>query len=148
MDVGFHSNFCFGWERRGLVSGSLLLVIWGGGGGLLFYNFFCGVGGWGWLALEFLGNKFYLIFFCFFLNNFLTFLPFFIIFFLFCGGTLLIFVQHSLIHSHNFFHVLLGSVSVRRCAFLFLGIDIQVFNCFWKIQVALRRAGLGATCAG
>ena len=34
----------------------------GGGAGLLFYKFFCGVGGWGWLALEFLGDKFYLIF--------------------------------------------------------------------------------------
>ena len=27
MDVGFHSNFCFGWEGCGLVSGSLLLVL-------------------------------------------------------------------------------------------------------------------------
>ena len=32
--------------------------------------------------------------------------------------------------------------------FLFLGINIQVVNCFWKIRVALRRAGFGATCAG
>ena len=29
MDVGFHSNFCLGLEGRGLVSGSLLLVILG-----------------------------------------------------------------------------------------------------------------------
>ena len=29
--------------------------------------------------------------------------------------SLLIFVQHSLTHSHNFCHVLLGSVSVGRC---------------------------------
>ena len=43
MDVEFHSNFCFGWEGRGLVSGSLLLVILGRGG-LLFYNFFVGLG--------------------------------------------------------------------------------------------------------
>ena len=36
-------------------------------------------------------------------------------FLFFCGGTLLILVQHSLIHSHNFFHVLGGNVSVGRC---------------------------------
>ena len=36
-------------------------------------------------------------------------------------------------HSHIFFLVLLGSVSVGRCAFLDLGIDIQVINWFWKI---------------
>ena len=34
-----------------------------------------------------------------------------------------------------------GSVSVGRCAFLFLGINKQLNNCFWKIGVALRRAG-------
>ena len=66
MDVGFHFNFGFGWEGRGLVSGSLLFVIWGLG--LLFYNFFWGVGGWGWLALEFF-LEFYLIFF-YFLSKF------------------------------------------------------------------------------
>ena len=66
MDVGFHFNFGFGWEGRGLVSGSLLFVIWGLG--LLFYNFLGGWG-WGWLALEFLGDKFYLIFF-YFLSKF------------------------------------------------------------------------------
>ena len=32
--------------------------------------------------------------------------------------------------------------------FLFLGIDMQLVNCFWKIRVALRRAGFGVTCAG
>ena len=42
MDVGFHSNFCFGWEGRGLVSGSGYLEGYLGGG-LLFYNFL-----WGW----------------------------------------------------------------------------------------------------
>ena len=26
--------------------------------------------------------------------------------------------------------------------FLFLGIDIQLINCFWKIRVALKRAWL------
>ena len=31
---------------------------------------------------------------------------------------------------------------------LFLGIDIQVINCFWKIWVALRRVGFGVTCLG
>ena len=48
MNVGFHSNFCLGWEGRGLLSGSLLLVIKGGGGGGVDFYFiiFCGVGGW------------------------------------------------------------------------------------------------------
>ena len=32
--------------------------------------------------------------------------------------------------------------------FSFLGIDVWLVNCFWKIQVALKRAGFGATCAG
>ena len=27
--------------------------------------------------------------------------------------------------------------------FMFWGIDMQLVNCFWKIQVALRRAGFG-----
>ena len=27
--------------------------------------------------------------------------------------------------------------------FLFLGIDMQLVNSFWKIRVALRRAGFG-----
>ena len=31
MDVGFHFNFGLGWVGRGLVSGSLLFVIWGVG---------------------------------------------------------------------------------------------------------------------
>ena len=69
---------------------------------------------------------------------FKVFFPFVLIFiltfFLFHVGTLLLFVQHSLIHSHNCFRVYGGSV-----LFLFLGIDIQLNNCFWKIQVALRR---------
>ena len=38
-----------------------------------------------------------------------------------CGGTLLLFVQHSFIHSHNFFHVSGGSLSVGRCAFFVFG---------------------------
>ena len=32
--------------------------------------------------------------------------------------------------------------------FLFLGIDMQFVNCFWKIRVALKRAGFGVPCAG
>ena len=64
-------------------------------------------------------------------------------------GTLIIFVQHSLIHSHNFFCVLLGSVSVGRCALFVLGLsNMQLVNCFWKIRVALKRARFGVTCAG
>ena len=42
VDVGFDLNFGLGWKGCGLVSVSLLFVIWGG---LLFYNFFwLGVG--------------------------------------------------------------------------------------------------------
>ena len=64
-------------------------------------------------------------------------------------GSLFIFVQHSLIPSHNFFRVLWGSVSVGRCAFFcFWAIKQMLNNCFWKIRVALKRAGFGATCAG
>ena len=80
MDVGFHSNFCFGWERHGLVSGSLLLVIWGGGGALLFYKFFVGwgvgVACFGILRGQILFNFF---FFTFFLTNFFTFFCLFIL---------------------------------------------------------------------
>ena len=58
--------------------------------------------------------------------------------FIFCS---LIFVPHSFIHSHNF--LCFGrSVNVGQCAFLFSSIDIQLINCFWKIRVALRKAGL------
>ena len=45
----------------------------------------------------------------------------FFLLFLFYGGSLLFFVQHSLIHSHKFFRVFGGSVSVGQCAFLCLG---------------------------
>ena len=56
-----------------------------------------------------------------------------------CVGILFFGVKHSLIHSHNFFRVFGGSVSVRWCAFLFLGNNKQLNNCFWKIRVALKR---------
>ena len=46
----------------------------------------------------------------------------FFLFSLFCGGSLLIFVQHSLIHSHNYFCVFWGSVSVAQCGHF----------CFWE----------------
>ena len=49
------------------------------------------------------------------------FVHFIYLFWRVCGGTLLLFVQHSLIHSHNFFCVSGGSVSVGQCAFLFWG---------------------------
>ena len=54
MDVGFHSNFCFGWEGRKLVSGSLFLVIWGVDFGFIF---FVGLGGGGGL----LSNSFFFL---------------------------------------------------------------------------------------
>ena len=88
MDVGFHFNFGLGWEGRGLVSGSLLFVIWGArgggwggvGGGLWFYKSFWGGNRLGWLSWEFLGDKFYLRIFFYFLSKF--FLNFFFKFFL------------------------------------------------------------------
>ena len=59
---------------------------------------------------------------------------------------LYLFNIHTFIH--KFFFVLWGGASVGRCAFLFLGIDVSVVNCVWKILVALKRAGFGATCVG
>ena len=60
------------------------------------------VGEWGWFYFEFLGIIFIgVIFFSFSL---------------FCGVSLLIFVQYSFIHT-IFFHVFGGSVSVGHCAF-------------------------------
>ena len=82
MDVGFHFNFGFGWEGHGLVSGCLLFA--SGVRGSLVLKLILGV------RVIFLKK----------------------IFSLFCGGTLLIFVQHSLIHSHNFLCIW------RKCKFL------------------------------
>ena len=42
------------------------LCYWSFGGVDFCFIIFCGVGGWGWLALEFLGYKFDLVFFTFF----------------------------------------------------------------------------------
>ena len=99
-----------------------LYLFWGGGGGECSYEIeFCL--GWGWFYLEFLGDYFLLRGF---------------FYYFFCSGTLLIFVQHSLIHSHIFF-MYLGKVEVL-CFFVFE--QQQLNNCFWKIRVALRRAGL------
>ena len=53
---------------------------------------------------------------------------------------------HSFTHFHTFFSCIWGSVSVGRCAFLFLGIDTQLINCVWKIRVALRRASWCELC--
>ena len=63
-------------------------------------------------------------------------------------GILLIFVNiHSFIHT--IFCVLWGSVSVGRCAFFVFGLtNMQLVNCLWKIRVALKRVGFGATCVG
>ena len=101
------------------------LDLWDLGGWTLLIFFFFGGGG-EWFVFEFLGAKIYLafsFFFVIFWNFFFIFPNFFKHFFLliflvggFGVGNLLIFVQHSLIHSHNFF-LLWVSVSVRRCAF-------------------------------
>ena len=46
----------------------------------------------------------------------------------------------------NFFFFLGGG---GRCAFFVFGaIKQQLNNCFWKIRMALKRAGFGVTCAG
>ena len=110
--------------------------VFGGGGGVACFGTFMG--------------QILFIFFYFLSKYFLNFFQFLKIFyfFLFCGGTLLIFVQHSLIHSHNFFMYCGKCKCWIVCFFLFLSIDIQLINYFWKIRVALRRAGFGATCAG
>ena len=50
-------------------------------------------------------------------------------------------VKHSFTHSLNFFHVFGGSVSVGWCAFCFWSTTRSFNNCFWKIRVALIRAG-------
>ena len=48
-------------------------------------------------------------------------------------------VKHSLTHSHNFYCVFGESVSGGRCASFVLGKNMQLNNCFGKIQVALIR---------
>ena len=75
MDVAFYFKFGFGWEGRGLVSGSLLCVLGVGRSVVLKVIF---VGGWGWFYIEFLGDYFLLrgVF-----NKYFS---------LFCGGTLFI----------------------------------------------------------
>ena len=108
-----------------------------GVGGSFILKFFFFFFWWGLVYFLNLGRKF---FFKFLFQNFFHF------FFCFVMEVVLFFVQHSLIHSHNFFCVFGESVSVGRCAFLFLGKDKQVNNCFWKIWVALRRGGWCDLC--
>ena len=80
------------------------------------------------------GQLLFKFFFTFFLNTFLNFSSIFFLllfFFLLCGGTL--FFQHSLIHSHNLFRVLLGSAG--QFAFvLFWGIDSHFINSFGRFE--------------
>ena len=64
------------------------------------------------------GGKFFIFFF---FGVWLFFFGDFFLYFLGCGGTLLLFVQHSFIHT-IFFHVFGGSVSVGRVFFGFWGI--------------------------
>ena len=92
MDVGLHFNFGLGWEGRGLVFGSLLFAGWD----ICFIFSF-------WLGVVFSGILRGQILFKFFFTFFLIFFTSFLFFGLLCGGTFLIFVQHSLFHSHNFF---------------------------------------------
>ena len=110
MEVGFHFNFGLGWEGCGLV----IFVI--SGVGLFFYNFLGGLGVGGGL----LWKSYFKCFFTLFLNIFLTFFSFlFIIIILFCGGTVLIFVQYSLIQSHNFLCTVRKCKSWTVCFFVF-----------------------------
>ena len=51
---------------------------------------------------------------------------------------------HSFIHT--IFCVLLGCVSVGQCAFLFLGINIQVVNCFLEDSGGPEKGLVGSTC--
>ena len=83
VDVGFHCNFFFFFVGGTWICVWIFLTFLGGGGrgeGLLLNYLF-----WGWGS--------------FFFNLFLNF---------FFGGSLLLYVQHSLIHSHNFLCVLGG----------------------------------------
>ena len=54
------------------------------------------------------------------------------------------FVQHSLIHSHNFFRVL-GKCKCWTVCFFDFG-QQELNNCFWMIRAALTRAGLCDLC--
>ena len=96
-----------------------------------FFFFFWGGGGEGGVGWRFC---FQIIFFVgggFVFNSNGT------VFFLFCGGTLLIFVQHSLT---QFFSCMWGKCKCRTVCIFVLGQE-QLNNCFWKIRVAFRRAG-------
>ena len=96
------------------MSGSLLLVIWGVD---FCFIIFCGVGGWGCLALGFLGDKFW-GFFKVFSKYFFTFFGHF---FLFLPWNF-INICSTFTHSFTqFFCALLGSVSVGWCAFFVFG---------------------------
>ena len=122
------------------------------------FQFWFGVGEtWGWGVggsvdfLEFLGDKIYLSFLKNYKNFFFNFLKKIVYFFIFLSVWWWNFINISSTFTHSFtqlFCVLGGSISVGWCAFLFLSKDIKLINCFWKIRVALRRAGFGATCAG
>ena len=53
----------------------------------------------------------------------------------------IIYVKQSITHSFKqLFCVFGGSVSVGQCAFFVLGNNMQLNNCFGKIQMALIRA--------
>ena len=150
-DVGFHFNF--GWDMDWCLD---LCYFFGGvglGGGVLLSSNF--IFGWGCFSLEYLGDKFYLSCFFYFLFNFFFFnflkiknFFFFCYFFFTVLWWNLINICSTFTHSlTQFFLCIGGSVSVGRCAYFVLG-QQQLNNCFWKIWVALRRARFGATCAG
>ena len=103
------------------------------GGGVFFLNFVL-FGWWWWFYFDFLGDYFFKRIF------------FYFIFFVLCWKC--IYICLTFTQSLTQFFVLWGSVSVGRCAFCVIGASFAVINCFWKIRVALKRAGFGATCAG
>ena len=60
-----------------------------------------------------------------------------------------------LFNIHTFIHtIFFGTVGRCKCwmvCFFVFGHRVTcslIVNCFWKIRVALKRAGFGATCAG
>ena len=99
-------------------------------------------GGWGKFSFKIISFFVAGVVFCKFFEDKLSLsFSFNLIFFLFCGGSLLFFFRYSLIHSHNFFCVYGRSAIVGQCAFLFWGKHKQLNKSFLKIWMALKRAG-------
>ena len=90
--------------------------------------------GWWWFYFDFLGG----------------FLNFFFFFFFLVLGLKFINICSTFAHSFTqFFSCTVGKCKCWTVCFCcFWAIKQQFYNCFWKIRVALKRAGFGVTCAG